>query len=445
MADQIPEAKTLDELCQPDPASLMMAPLAFPGPKTGPDVAARSYQLAIARAILVDEVPEGTRKLFDRVRTVYTYGILSYELFTAAGDMSWLVLEHALGERFVTFYNGQIPLVRLKSQERRTLPAPSFRAIYGTLNRWSRKGEDSDPWHVELRSTGRPFRFSPSIRGLFQWARAEQLLHGQTNRRLEMIYQKLRAAAAHPVYHLASPDWAARNLNDVADLINRLWGRTVSGGRLHPAPVEREVLVIGWSGSGDQTVEIPATTLVLQPPGHSPWGPSDTYIVIKGVRFDDRFFEYDASWESTAYPTEFLFGPADEAAVRAWLQANEPQPDSVEFLDRLFAMRIFDGRVSLPRRPEVVLGLPATHRAGIWWLLRADFPLHAFGHLRHINRGESCNQGSMEGCAVEEFFKGPFEELQEKLATLEITEAEPLNTTHVPGRDWIAPDVEPPW
>jgi hypothetical protein len=444
MKDRIPKAATLEELCQPDQTSLIIAPLAFPGPRTDPGVAARSYQLAIARAILVDEVPENTRKLFDRVRSVYTYGVLSYELFTVAGDMSWLVLEHALGERLVTFYDGTIPLVRSKSGERRTLSAPSFRAIYDTLNDWWRRRGDSDPWQVELRSTGRPFRLSPSIRGLFQWARAEQLLHGQRNRRLEMIYQKLRVAAAHPVYHLQSPDTAARNLNDVADLINRLWGRTVAGGRLYPGPVEREVLVIGWSEAGSSIVEIPATTFVLQSPSHSPVGPSDAYIVIRGVRFGDRFFEYNAGWESTAYPTDFLFGPAGEAAVRAWLQTENPQPDKVEFLDRLFALRIAEGRVSLPRRPDIVLGLPPTRWAGTWWLIQADHPLDAFAHVRHLNGGNSCKLGSEHGCAVEEIFKGPFEELREKLATIEITEAEPLNTTHVPGRDWMAEDVEPP-
>jgi hypothetical protein len=442
--DEFPDTKTLDALSTPDPASLKTAPLTFPGPWTDPDVAARSHQLAIARAVLVDEVPEQTQKLFARVRSIYTYGIFSYELFTVAADTSWLVLDHALGERFVSFYDGNIPLVRSSSGARRTLPVPNFQAIYDTLTKWWRKGSNSDPWCVELRSTGQPLRVSPSMRGLFDWARAEQLLHGQRNRLLETIFPKLRVYAAHPGYHLQTPGSAARDLNDVADLINHLWGRTVPGGRLYPAPVGREVLVIGWSGT-DSVVEIPGTTFMLETPTHSPVGPSDSYIVIRGVRFDDRFYEYDASWESTAYPTELLFGPADAQGVRSWLTASDPQPDYVEFLDRLFVMRTHAGRVSLPRRPGVALALPGARREGTWWLVRADHPLDAFNHVRHLNAGTSCKPGSEHGCLIEQVFTGTFEALKEELAKLGITEAEPLNTTRLPGRGWLAPDVEPPF
>jgi hypothetical protein len=282
------------------------------------------------------------------------------------------------------------------------------------------------------------------MRGLFDWARAEQLLHGQRNRLLETIFPKLRVSAAHPGYHLQTPCSAARDLNDVADLINHLWGRTVPGGRPYPAPVERDVLVIGWSGT-DSVVEIPAATFMLHTPATTPLGPSDSYIVIRGVRFDDRFYEYDASWESTTYPTDFLFGPADARGVRSWLAANDPQPDSVEFLDRLFAIRVRARRVSLPRRPQVVLSLPKTRRAGKWWLVRADHPLDAFNHVRHLNAGTSCEPGSEGGCFIEEVFTGTFEVLEGQLAKLGITEAEPLNTTRLPGRGWLARDVEPPF
>ena len=442
--DDFPETKTLDALCTPDLASLKTAPLAFPGPWTDPNVAARSHQLAIARAVLIDEVPESTRKLFSRVRSVYTYGVFSYELFTVAADMSWLVLDHALGERFVTFYDGNIPLVRVGSGERRTLSAPNFQAIYGTLRTWRRRRPNADPWCVELRSTGTPLPVSPSMTGLFKWARAERLLHGQRNQLLESIFPKLRVSAAHPGYHLQSPGSAARDLNDVADLINHLWGRTIPGSRLYPAPVERDVLVIGWSGT-QSTVEIPATTFMFQTSVRLPVGPSESYIVIRGVRFYDRFDEYDARWESTAYPTEFLFGPADAAGVRSWLAANDPQPDSVEYLDRLFAMRTHEGRVSLPRRPEVALGLAETRRDGTWWLVRADRPLDAFNHVRHLNSGTSCKPGSEDGCLIEEVFTGEFEALEKELARNDIAEAEPLNTVHLPGRDRLAPDVEPPF
>jgi hypothetical protein len=42
-------------------------------------------------------VPDTTRKSFERVQNLYAYGVLSYDLFTVAGDQAKLALEQALG------------------------------------------------------------------------------------------------------------------------------------------------------------------------------------------------------------------------------------------------------------------------------------------------------------------------------------------------------------
>lgn len=94
----------LGVLSRPDPVSLMMAPLGFGGEANDPQRAARAYHASIAAAVLVDQVPKSTRSMFQRVLSVYMHGVFDYGLFTLAADNAWLVLEHALGERFVSFY-----------------------------------------------------------------------------------------------------------------------------------------------------------------------------------------------------------------------------------------------------------------------------------------------------------------------------------------------------
>jgi hypothetical protein len=56
-------------------------------------------------------VPEGTRKSFERLRTLYAYGVLCYDLYTVAGDLARLVIEQALRERFLPFYDETVTFV----------------------------------------------------------------------------------------------------------------------------------------------------------------------------------------------------------------------------------------------------------------------------------------------------------------------------------------------
>src|SRR5258708_32941575 len=79
-----------------------------------PESTADFQQRAIAHVELASAVPEGTRDSFERVRLFHSYGVLCYELFTITDDLTWIVLEQALRERFIDFYGVQIPTAAKK-------------------------------------------------------------------------------------------------------------------------------------------------------------------------------------------------------------------------------------------------------------------------------------------------------------------------------------------
>lgn len=66
----------------------------------------------LSHATLVDAVPEDVRLNFERVHKVFLYGLLDYDLFTAAYFLGHLALEGALRARFISYYDGAIPVVR---------------------------------------------------------------------------------------------------------------------------------------------------------------------------------------------------------------------------------------------------------------------------------------------------------------------------------------------
>ncbi len=47
--------------------------------------------------------------MFERVRLLHAYGVLSYELFTAAEDLAHLVIGQAQRDRFIEFYEQLVP------------------------------------------------------------------------------------------------------------------------------------------------------------------------------------------------------------------------------------------------------------------------------------------------------------------------------------------------
>ena len=434
------QIKSFSELTTPDDRVLRFTSLGFsPSGKLKPEVAAIYQQELIGGCDLAPEVPEGTRSSFERLRTLHSYGILFYEAFTIAQDLAWLLLEQALSERFMKFHNGVVPLVDVETGEERPITSDQFNDVsQAFLSRGSHK---KGRWHLRL-SSGATIPFRGRLSQLQDWARSEHLLEGQRNRCLDPLHIEMRNASAHPRYHLSMPPSSARTIQDLAEIINRLYGHATPGGRLYPTPLDREVLVLVWNELGNSVTLLRDYQLgTFTDPGD--W----TCIIIRATFEDDEVWNFDAQYERTSYPAELLWGPGSAEDALRWINQEQPAGDSVPHLDRLFAIRIFDGQVSLARRPEVALALPLDKRVGRWFLVRADFPNDAFVHLRHVKDGHACASsksvtnlvmpepavtGKWSGCAVEELFDGTWEGMaQELYSGFNITESAILSTVRV--------------
>src|SRR5438132_2957143 len=172
-----------------------------------PEASAEFQQRSIADADLVEDIPEGTRNSYERIRLFHSYGILCYELFTVTDDLTWIVLEQALRERFVAFYAGEVPIVD-KHGATATLSATNFEAI----NKAFRKGgSHAKGWRLRLAPTGvmtMPLTLAP----LLSWAHRVRLLDGQRNRRVQLaVFPELRNHFAHGVgYRLGMPNESSR-------------------------------------------------------------------------------------------------------------------------------------------------------------------------------------------------------------------------------------------
>lgn len=445
--------RTFEELTTADRRVLAFTPLGLSTMGLlSPEDAAKFQQQVISHCDLADNVTEGTRRSFERLRTLHSYGILCYEAYTVAHDLAWLLLEQALRERFLEFYNHVVPLFNSKTGEQRPLTANDSSAV----DKAFRKGgthADSKMWNLQLKN-GSAMRFSGSMSQLQQWARKEGLLDGQRNKRLDPLYRSIRNDIAHPRDHLVMPMDSARAIRNLAEIINRLWGHATPGGRLYPAPFEREVLIMAWTGAEQGLTHVILRDYQLErftDPGD--W----TCIIIRGVFEDEGLWEFDAQYERTDFPAELLWGPGSREEALKRLNEVSPERDTVTYLDRLFAVRIHNGRVSLARRPEIVLALPNERRAGLWLLVRADFPIDAFIHGRHVKeeiacvgsitdqvRGQASSDNSLPSCPVEKLFSGNWEELVGKLSEMGITTPAPLLQVRVPPwlTNGVASDVE---
>jgi hypothetical protein len=412
------DIRSFEELRAPDPRSLSFTPYGL-GPPQSPEYAARFQQESIAAADLVESVPNEVRGSFERLRALHAQGVLFYPAFTLVTDLRWVVLEQALRERFIALYDNNVKIERKKSGQRDVIHATNFVQFHDVITKGPRKPNE---WGLILTS-GEVFGKLPvSLGGLLRWARAEGLLDGQRNRRVqEAVFSNVRNRFAHGGYHLGMPPQSAQAICDLAEIINRLWGSYTPGGRLYPAPLQREVLVIWWReedpGSGlyrcrpDQLANHEA---VLDWRG----------IAVRAVPHDPDLFEFDARCERTSFPTDILWGPGTRAEVERWLAARQPLGDTVQHLDRLFLVRRDADKVFIPCRPETFLAVPAIRKAGRWHAVKADFPNDAFAHVRHIHEGQPCGDNP---CPVEDLLDGTWEEM-------------------VQGIHWQLPNLQPiPW
>ena len=450
------DIRTFNELTTPDERTLRFTPLGLSTMGAlKPEDAAIFQQQAIAHCDLVLEVPEGTRNSFERLRTLHSYGVLCYEVFTVARDLAWLLLEQALRERFISFYDGVIPLIHAKTDEERPLTATDFAIVDEAFRPGGTHAKGA--WQLGI-SSGTRIDFRGSMSQLLDWARREHLLDGQRNKRLDPVFVRMRNSAAHPHYHLSMPPDSSRTISDLSEIINRLWGHPTSGGRLYPAPLERQILVIAWADTGQGLTH----TLLRDYQLAAFTEPGDWQcIVIRAVVDDEGVWEFDAQYERNHFPTEYLWGPGSREGALAWIAQAQPHGDTTTYLDRLFAVRIAGGRASLARRPEVAIALPEGKRSGRWLLVRADFPNDAFAHGRHVKDSVVCGDPDPVGpklrsgltptsppipaCPVEPLFDGTWVEMVKYIEDrFNIAEGAPLPMARVPPRFSfsVAPDVE---
>lgn len=416
------EIKSLKELREVDERTLRFQPLGLGG-RMRPEDAARYQQEVISHPELVPEVPQPVRDCFERLRTIYAYGVLYYDFFTVAYDQAQLVLEYALRERFMEFYGSTVHF-RDKSGDLHAISADTFDGLSAEIAGHLRSRDGG--WRLVLR-TGETVRFDGMLDSLIRWARGEGLLRGQRNRMIEPLLKRTRNHVAHGTgYHLLMPDNASRAIGDVAEITNQLWGAPTPGGRLYPAPIRREIQLVGWTKRGDvmagsigpsqkDRIEELSPASDLHQASMPDGSRSDdwTWVMVRAVPHDEGLMRFDSLFEVTSYPCETLWGPGTMEEATAWLETEQPQADEVDALDRLFLIQYREDRLYLPRRPEIVASLGESDRVGTWYLVRADSPVDAFGHVRRVvDGGIACSAtGPCTQCAVTTVRAGGWEEV----------------------------------
>jgi hypothetical protein len=384
------EIITFQQLITPDKASESFGPL------VPPERRLQMAQAELARLDLADVVGPQSRQSFERLRTLFIYGLLCYDLFTVVDDLSFLLLEQALGERFVEYYGGCVPLVDSDGVVDE-LVVQGFQEVYDAV----RGGRQRTGWKLRT-PPGPDMNFRGSLGDLFRWARRVELLRGQRSRVMEHLFVKMRHRVAHPRgYHLLMPQQAALSISDLSALINQLWGVPTRGSRLYDGPIDRVPIVIGWH-KGSLTW-MRADTLK----GGHPDTRDYTFIVVQGCERDDGLYgglsSFDTQVENTSFPTDLLWGPGSWSEAVEWIEDRRPGPDDVEYLERPFMVRVHKDQADVPRRPQVAAGLedePDT----TWYLVRADYPLDAFVHVRNIalfgDESPCAAQGECSVCAA---------------------------------------------
>lgn len=401
--------RTLDDLQAPDEQTQHFTRYGLATTHILTPESAVAYQHELLTGTdLVNEVADGTRRSFERLRTVYIYGVLEYELFTVAGQFARLVVEQALRDRFLCYHHDGITLVNPTTRQELVVQVESFDDVLDAFK------QPGGPWKLKLKTAGPPMTFNGMLTHLWAWARRERLLPGQRARSLQRAQVKLRNMVAHPSGHsIGTPGDAALVIRDLAEIINCLWGHRTPGGRLHPAPVQRSVLLITW----DHTGRIEIGDAHDTPSEHM--AADSTCLVVRATTTDPMdLTEFDARFETTHYPTELLWGPGTPEDARGWLDLHQPDGDEVDHLDRHFMIRHHNGHLDPPRRPQVAAGLPDHEHAGTWALVKADDPLSAYNHVRNqTDPNSACTKkGPCPNCPAHTVARGTWSTLMQRAA-----------------------------
>jgi len=397
--------KSLDELRQADERTLVFAPAGL-GRMRAED-SAEFQQQVVAQFELAPAVAENTRQSFDDLRTVFGYGVLCYEIFTLVNDHALLVFEQALRDRFIEFHQGTVTFVNRSGIER-VVAARRYEQVYEFVA--THRG-----WRLRI-GDGHSMRFNGTLSGLRTWARQVGLLRGRRSRGTEQALSNLRNSVAHPDgYHMTSPVNAARTLSDLAETINHLWGVPTPGGRLYPAPIQRDVIVMAWNAAATELHTALANQLAdAVDPDDQPW----QCVILRAVfhpgkrLIDPGLRSFDARFEVTHYPADLLWGPGSITGAAAWFARHRPEPDERDYLDRTFVVRLDGDDLYLPMRPSVAAALPTGERIGTWYVIKADHPDDAFNHARNLVTAAGCTRnGPCRQCHAETLGIGTYQEL----------------------------------
>lgn len=386
--------RTLAELAVPDKASLAIRPLGI-DPAAVAEGVAEYRQRLVAGFELIDGVPESTRNSYDRVRAIYAYGVFCYDLYTVAGNQARLVLEQALRERFLPFYGGTVTFID-GSGSQREVTAEWFSDLFDQDRPLVRSG-----WLLKLRSGRNPIRFNGMLASLLRWARGEGLLGGQRDRRQDKYRVIFRNYAAHSEYHRGMPDDAAAEIFHLSELINQIWGAPVV------SQIRREVVALAWT---DTAITYGLAELFLVDDRL----PDAACVIVRADPLDDTLGpSFDTRYEMTSRPFEYLWGPGTWLEGVRWLELESPAGDEVTVADRLFLLRYHDHRLYMPCNARNVASLERHDRPGVWYLLRADYPLDAFGHQRQVLAGVQAHRadGFCRECPVETIAAGSWQDI----------------------------------
>lgn len=389
---------TLADLQLPDQRVLRYTSLGFilSGHLSGAD-AAEFQQRVVATAELTPAVPDSTRASFERLRTLHSYGVLCYDAFTIVADLVPLVAEQAFRERFLAFYAAGVPVVLRDGTNECSWRIESIAQLVEELKVGKRRLRDW-PTHD----------FRGFFRQLVSWARSQDLLSGQRARHREQLLLDSRNRVAHPDHHhLVSPVESARAIQELAEVINRIWGERTPGGRLYPAPAPRDVLALAFDDAGGSSVGL-AEGLTAHP---SLVGAR--VLLVRGVLGDEGLFDYDAGYEQTRFATDWLWGPGGYEAAIDWVARQQLNPDAPDHLDRWFVVRVDQTGTDTPRRPSIAAGLPASELVGTWHLVQADFPEDAYTHVRYAHEPFA---GVCKECAADGRATGSWADLVAALA-----------------------------
>jgi hypothetical protein len=205
------------------------------------------------------------------------------------------------------------------------------------------------------------------------------------------------------------PLGVGRTLSDVAEIINKLWGSDTRGGRLFPGLVARVPRAIALAPDGLSSVVFPSLLSIREDdPKYRDWAYA-VYLAsldedLVAIRAGGPKSTYQPGFQTTTYPCDLLWGPGQRDELRSRLDRFDDDAlcDEVEYLDRVFVIRLAGEKPDAARSPADFEALRDAE--GAWYVVRADHPLDAWSHVRD-HRGKPVSElkgGHCPDCPVRE-------------------------------------------